>query len=95
MRRVRRSSRVLGGFIALTALLAAAALSLDRAVGQGTGVCENGVVITNPERKPDLVADCEALLASRDALQARVKLAGWDANTPLEDWEGIWLWTIA
>jgi len=35
---------------------------------QVTTPCGNGVIIPNPDDKPELVADCEAMWAARDIL---------------------------
>ena len=50
--------------------------------------CENGIAVENPERNPGLVADCEALLASRDALAGEGTL-NWSDGRPITEWDGV------
>ena len=50
--------------------------------------CSAGVVVPEPEQNPGLVEDCRTLLSFRDALAGRAQL-GWDAVTPIAEWEGI------
>ena len=53
-------------------------------------VCKEGVVVSEPVANPGLVADCEALLQSRDMLSNTLNLK-WNAETPLVEWEGVTL----
>ena len=53
-------------------------------------VCKEGVVVAEPAANPVLVADCEALLLSRDKLSNTLKLR-WNGETPLAEWEGVTL----
>ena len=46
-------------------------------------VCKEGVVVSEPVANPGLVADCEALLQSRDMLSNTLNLK-WNAETPLD-----------
>ena len=50
--------------------------------------CANGVAVEEPEERPGLVADCVALLASRDALRGEAAL-DWGADLAIERWEGV------
>ena len=54
------------------------------------GVCTGGTVVSEPAANPGLVADCEALLQSRDMLSNTLNLK-WNAETPLAEWEGVTL----
>ena len=44
--------------------------------------------VTDPATNPALVADCDALLAVRDAL-AGDEMLNWSASTPIANWNGI------
>ena len=64
----------------------------------GAAACRAGIVVPDPERQPGLVADCEALLALRDALVLRdwrgnERELDWreDLDRPLRAWEGVTL----
>ncbi len=50
--------------------------------------CANGVAVEEPEARPGLVADCVALLASRDALRGEASL-DWGADLAIGRWEGV------
>ena len=50
--------------------------------------CANGVAVADPEERPGLVADCVALLASRDALRGEASL-DWGADLAIGRWEGV------
>ena len=50
--------------------------------------CANGVAVAEPEANPGLVADCVALLASRDALRGEASL-DWGADLAIGRWEGV------
>lgn len=58
---------------------------LDRA-----DACDNGLVVPDPEANPGLVADCEALLAARDALRGGGRL-DWSYSRPITQWQGLFL----
>ena len=49
------------------------------------GPCANGVAISNPRRNPELVSDCNALLASRDTLASDATL-NWTADRSIFEW---------
>ena len=50
--------------------------------------CANGVAVEEPEARPGLVADCVALLASRDALRGEASL-DWGGDLAIGRWEGV------
>ncbi len=50
--------------------------------------CANGVAVEEPEANPGLVADCVALLASRDALRGDAAL-DWGGGLAIGRWEGV------
>ncbi len=50
--------------------------------------CANGVAVEEPEARPGLVADCVALLASRDALRGEAAL-DWGGGLAIGRWEGV------
>ena len=50
--------------------------------------CANGVAVEDPEARPGLVADCVALLASRDALRGEAPL-DWGGDLAIGRWEGV------
>ena len=50
--------------------------------------CANGVAVAEPEVRPGLVADCVALLASRDALRGEASL-DWGGDLAIGRWEGV------
>ena len=50
--------------------------------------CANGIAVEDPEARPGLVADCVALLASRDALRGEAAL-DWGAELAIGRWEGV------
>lgn len=58
---------------------------LDRAAA-----CDNGLAVPEPEANPGLVADCEALLAARDALRGDGRL-NWGYSRPVTQWQGVLL----
>lgn len=51
-------------------------------------MCDNGVAVPDPANNPALVADCEALLSSRDILSPLAKL-NWNHDTPISLWQGV------
>ena len=52
--------------------------------------CENGTAVADPAANPGLVADCEALLAMRDALAGTATL-NWRAGAAMSGWDGVTL----
>ena len=52
-----------------------------------SAVCSAGVAVPEPEANPGLVADCEAVLASRDGLARGATLLWGDG--PIDEWEGV------
>ncbi len=53
-----------------------------------SGICVSGSAVDSPHENVGLVADCNALIASRSRLGGRVSL-NWSVNVPIEDWEGV------
>ena len=82
-------ARLAGSAALLLAVALAALLTSPLAAGVSVAsICENGTVIPDPAQQPQLVADCEALLAAKDALRGTAEL-NWNAETPLSDWDGV------
>ena len=50
--------------------------------------CETGGAVANPTTNTALVADCDALLAMRDAVAGTATL-NWSAGTPMSSWDGV------
>ena len=50
-------------------------------------VCPNSAAVAGYSN-PEVVSDCEAILASRDALSVERSL-NWDEDLPIEEWEGV------
>ena len=53
-----------------------------------TNACATGRAVSDAANNPGLVADCNALLAARDALAGSATLS-WSANDPISDWDGV------
>ena len=51
------------------------------------GVCPNSTAVSGYS-DPEIVNDCEALLAAKDVLSVERSL-NWDEDLPIEEWEGI------
>ena len=81
---------VLATAVVVALVLIAAMTVLAIAVyAQSNGAsCASGTVVPDPANNPGLVSDCEALLASRDALAGTVTL-NWSADRPISEWEGV------
>ena len=56
---------------------------LDRAAE-----CDNGLAVPDPDANPGLVADCEALMASRDSLRGSRDL-DWAFDRSILQWRGV------
>ena len=69
----------------LVIVLLAGAASVASAQSPG---CATGSAVTDAANNPGLVADCDALLASRDTLAGTGTL-DWSASTPIADWDGV------
>ena len=54
-----------------------------------TAQCSNGIAVPNPEDSAGLVADCAALLASKDALEGTNAILNWSIDVVISDWEGV------
>ena len=50
--------------------------------------CSSGEAVGDPVDNPGLVADCEALLRSRDRLAGSAAL-NWSEDTPIAEWDGV------
>ena len=50
--------------------------------------CANGIVVSEPQDHPGLVADCEVLLGLRDQLAGDRGL-NWSADIPIDQWDDI------
>ncbi len=53
-----------------------------------SGECANGSAVEMPDDNLGLVADCNALLASRDELAGDAQL-NWSVDVPIQEWEGV------
>ena len=53
-----------------------------------TNACATGRAVSNAANNPELVSDCNSLLAARDALAGSATL-NWSASTPIADWDGV------
>ena len=53
-----------------------------------TSDCAAGGAVADAANNPGLVSDCEALLASRDALAGSATL-NWSADVPITQWDGV------
>ncbi len=63
---------------------------VDHRVVKPLSPCGNGVVIPNPDDKPQLVADCETLWLSKDILNPRGNaLTSWNGQNALGTWRGV------
>ena len=51
-------------------------------------ICENSNVVPNASINPQLVADCETLLALKDTLRGSGSL-NWSAGIPMRNWTGV------
>ena len=51
--------------------------------------CSNGVAVSEPEQRPDLVRDCAVLLQERDTLTGGGEGLNWSVERPVSDWHGI------
>ena len=56
---------------------------------QYTTQCSNGTAVPNPADNAGLVADCAALLASKDTLEGTTGGLNWSADRPISWWYGI------
>ena len=85
-----RSGRKRIAVIPLLTVIGLAALLAWQLDGRAASppVCENGVVVVEPDEHPELVADCEALLAAKDQLRGAAAL-NWSADLALASWTGV------
>lgn len=61
----------------------------DLSVAGDVAACSEGKVVSNPQRNPGLVRDCETLLRMRDTLAGEDVVLRWDRDRPIDRWEGI------
>ena len=86
--RLARSTAALAAVALLGAAAAGLVATKDALATSATGPCTTGRAVPDAVDNPGLVSDCEALLASRDALRGSARL-NWSADTPIADWDGI------
>ena len=53
--------------------------------------CSSGRAVSDPDKNPGLVRDCEILLSIRDTLAGEGVELNWRAQRRIESWEGIWV----
>ena len=51
--------------------------------------CSNGTAVPIPANNAGLVADCAALLASKDTLEGTTGNLNWSADRAISDWDGV------
>ena len=84
-----------GMFPAFAAAVALAVFlsSPGHGIAQSTlELCQNEVVVENPQANPGLVGDCAALLASKEVLQGSgsdVMALNWSPDVSIADWTGV------
>ena len=67
---------------------AAAEIQVTITVTEVVFDCSTGNAVVDAADHPDLVADCEALLAARDKLAGSATL-NWSEDTPITGWDGV------
>ena len=67
---------------------AAAEIQVTITVTEVVFDCSTGNAVVDAADHPDLVADCEALLAARDKLAGSAAL-NWSEDTPITGWDGV------
>ena len=72
----------------VTCLLNAGLVAWAEPVAAEANSCANGIVVSEPQDHPGLVADCEVLLGLRDRLVGDRGL-NWSADIPITQWDGI------
>ena len=65
-----------------------AAQAVDEDLATSRAACTAGFVVPAPDANPDLVRDCEALLAARAALLGEL-LVNWGSGSRLDQWKGV------
>lgn len=76
--------------IVVCAITAGSVYAVERRLDRESS-CDNGLAVPEPAANPGLVADCEALLASRDALRGDGRPLDWGYDRPITQWEGVLL----
>ena len=61
---------------------------------QYTAQCSSGIAVPDPANNPGLVADCAALLASKDTLEGTDGNLNWSANRAIRDWNGVYVYVL-
>lgn len=82
---------IVGGVLVAVVLLGGGTESVRDGVPPIVGndaVCERDSVVADAENNPGLVADCEVLLAAKDALEGAATL-NWGPDRSLSTWEGV------
>ncbi len=74
----------------IIALLGVAAAIASRSVLATEEACITSGAVADPANNPGLVSDCAALLAARDKLAGTAAL-NWSADTPITEWDGVWV----
>ena len=69
-------------------LLTAGLAAWAEPVAAESNPCANGIVVSEPQDHPGLVANCEVLLGLRDRLAGDRSL-NWSADIPITQWDGI------
>ena len=85
--------------VAVSLLMAGAGATAFNAGGSDSGArhipaqyteqCSNGVAVHDPANNAGMVADCAALLASKDTLEGTTGNLNWSADRAISDWEGL------
>ena len=69
-------------------LLSAGLAAWAEPVAAESNPCANGIIVSEPQDHPGLVANCEVLLDLRDRLAGDRGL-NWSADIPITQWDGI------
>ena len=78
-----------GGATAFDADASGSAARHIQIPAQYTAQCSNSTAVPNPASNAGLVADCAALLASKDTLAGTTGNLNWSADLAISDWDGI------
>lgn len=88
---LRKKTAMYAVIILLVVLLAALGTKWDPtsdSVVAQTSDCSNGIAVPDPANSPDLVSDCDTLLAVRDTL-AGAKSLNWSDDRSITSWRGV------
>ena len=75
---------------ALTLLAVMLATTYAIYAQSGDYSCAAGEAVADPDKNPELVSDCTALLAARDNLTEGSGL-DWSVDIPMSEWDGVTL----